>query len=76
MAEGRVHDRRFRSWDPDLHPGSRPCRLCLRVYELEPGHIETTYMHVYTRCPHCGGSFPIRHSDVDALLGGADPSLS
>ena len=76
MNDARVNDRRFRTWDAALEPGSRPCRLCLRVLELEPSFIETTYVHVYARCPHCGGSFPIRHSDAHALLGGEAPSLS
>jgi hypothetical protein len=40
---------------------------------LEPHHLEVTPQHVYVRCPHCGGSFPIRHSDVDAF---AEPEAS
>ncbi|MGD0380707.1 MAG: hypothetical protein ABSC30_12060 [Acidimicrobiales bacterium] len=31
---------------------------------LEPEYVEATEQHVYVRCPHCMGSFPIRHSDV------------
>jgi hypothetical protein len=69
MTDARLHDRRYRASDPSLPPGSRVCRVCLRVVVLEPGQIEKTEIHVYVRCPHCEGSFPIRHSDVDALLG-------
>ncbi len=67
MSEARLHDRRFRTSDPQLKPGSRLCRICLQVVEVEPDLIETTPMHVYLRCPHCSCSFPIRHSDVAAL---------
>jgi hypothetical protein len=67
MRDASLNDRRFRTWDPSLAPGARPCRLCLNVDVLESAQIETTDMHVYARCPHCGGSYPIRHSDVDAL---------
>ena len=72
MSGARVHERRFRLTD-SLAPGSRQCRVCLRVVALEPGFIEKTDMHVYVRCPHCGGSFPVRHSDVDALMEGPAP---
>jgi hypothetical protein len=72
MSGTELHERRFRLTDP-LTPGSRQCRVCLRVVALELGYIETTDMHVYVRCPHCGGSFPVRHSDVDALKGGPAP---
>jgi len=59
-------DRRFRAAAP---PRTRECRLCWRIVILEPQHIEATDQHVYVRCPHCGGSFPIRHSDFEASLG-------
>jgi hypothetical protein len=75
MMQAREHDRRFRDWDPTLKAGTRPCRLCLRVVEFAPSSIEKTDMHVYARCPNCEGSFPIRHSDVDALSGSATPPL-
>jgi hypothetical protein len=74
VTDARVRDRRFRSWDPALPPGSRPCRLCLRVVALAPEQIETTDLHVYARCPACGRSFPIRHSDVGTLAGPEAPS--
>ena len=64
MTDARVHERRFRSWDPGLTPGSRPCRVCLKVMVVDPAGIETTDLHVYARCPHCSCSFPIRHSDI------------
>jgi hypothetical protein len=63
------HERRFKASDPDLKPGSRLCRLCFRIVDLEPGHIETTPMYVYVRCPHCENSFPIRHSDIETVPG-------
>ncbi|HEY7946522.1 MAG TPA: hypothetical protein VID75_02535 [Acidimicrobiales bacterium] len=66
MTDSRTLERRFRLTDP-MKPGSRLCRVCLEVIVLEPGFIETTIQHVYVRCPHCGGSFPVRHSDVQAL---------
>jgi hypothetical protein len=34
---------------------------------LDRDQVETTDVHVYAHCPHCGGSFPIRHSDVRAF---------
>jgi hypothetical protein len=74
MTEARMLERRFRSWDPSLKPGHRPCRLCLRVVAPGSDAIETTDMHVYIRCPECGGSFPIRHSDVPTLQGYATAS--
>ena len=69
MSDPRLHDRRFRASDPALKPGSRLCRVCARVVVLAPDQIETTEVHVYVRCPHCGGSFPIRHSDVETFFG-------
>jgi hypothetical protein len=56
-----------------LKPGSRLCRICLRVVVLAPEQIERTPMHVYVRCPHCEHSFPIRHSDLEAILGPEAP---
>lgn len=69
MTDARLRDRRFRDPDPGLKPGSHPCRVCLRIVDVAPEHIEKTMMYVYVRCPHCGGSFPIRHSDVEGFLG-------
>jgi DNA-directed RNA polymerase subunit RPC12/RpoP len=59
-------DRRFRAMTPSL---TRECRLCWRNVRLEPHDVEVTDQHVYVRCPNCGGSFPIRHSDAEAMLG-------
>jgi hypothetical protein len=67
MTDTRRHERRFKTSDPELKPGSRLCRLCFTVVVLEPAFIETTPMHVYVCCPHCGRSFPIRHSDVEGF---------
>jgi hypothetical protein len=72
MTESNLRDRRFRSWDPSLQAGTRPCRVCLRVVAVGRDAVETTLLHVYARCPECGGSFPIRHSDVEALPGATD----
>ncbi len=66
MTHSRMLERRFRLTDP-MRPGTRLCRVCLEVIVLEPGFIETTSQYVYVRCPHCGGSFPVRYSDVQAL---------
>ena len=60
MTESGLRERRFRTAASSLTP---ECRLCWRIVVLEPQHVEATEQHVYVRCPHCGGSFPIRHSD-------------
>ncbi len=66
MTDARLRERRFRTGPPRLRP---ECRLCWRSIDLAPGDVEVTQQHVYVRCPHCGGSFPIRHSDMDSFLG-------
>ena len=66
MTDFGQGDRRFRAAAPSVTP---ECRLCWRIVVLEPQHIEATEQHVYVRCPHCGGSFPIRHSDAEAFYG-------
>ncbi len=66
MTGSGLGNRRFRPSVPSLTPA---CRLCWRTVVLEPRHVEVTDQHVYVRCPHCGGSFPIRHSDVQAFFG-------
>ncbi len=75
--EPRRRERRFKAVDPNLKPGTRLCRLCFTVVALEPEYIETTETHVYVCCPYCGRSFPIRHSDVEALYAanGSDQSV-
>jgi WXG100 family type VII secretion target len=65
--EGKVRERRFKTSESGVRPGSRLCRLCFTVVVIEPEYIETTDMHVYLCCPNCGQSFPIRHSDSEAL---------
>jgi hypothetical protein len=74
VTDARLHDRRTRMVHASLVPGSRPCRLCLRVVVLKPEYVEMTEQHVYVRCPHCRGSFPIRHSDIDMFLGTEEPT--
>ena len=69
MTDAGVHDRRYRMVHASLKPGSRLCRLCLRVVVLEPEYIEMTDQYIYVRCPHCRGSFPIRRSDLEVFLG-------
>ena len=66
MTDARLRERRFRATAPSAKP---ECRLCWRIVVLETGCIEATDQHVYVRCPHCGGSFPIRHSDVATFFG-------
>jgi hypothetical protein len=66
MTDSGLGDRRFRAASPSLTP---ECRLCWRTVVLEPQHVEATEQHVYVRCPHCRGSFPIRHTDFEAFLG-------
>ena len=65
MTDARLQDRRYRTAHASLRPGSRLCRLCLRVVVLEPEYIEMTEQYIYVRCPHCRGSFPIRRSDLE-----------
>jgi WXG100 family type VII secretion target len=74
--EGRRRERRFKTSDPNLKPGTRLCRLCFTVVALEPEFIEKTETHVYVCCPYCGRSFPIRQSDVETLFAakGSDQS--
>ena len=43
------------------------CRLCWHPIEWTADRLESTEMHVYFRCPHCGAAFPIRRSDAAAL---------
>ena len=64
MTTTGVHERRFRAPAPPLTP---ECRLCWRRIVLDPSMVERTEQHVYVRCPHCRGSFPIRHGDVAGL---------
>ena len=64
MSAAELRERR--SW-PSTPLVVRECRLCWRILIIDQHHIETTERHVYVRCDHCGGSFPIRHSDVEAL---------
>jgi hypothetical protein len=66
MTGSGLANRRFRSAAPSRTP---ECRLCWRIIVLEPDHLEVTEQHVYVRCPHCRGSFPIRHSDMEAFAG-------
>jgi WXG100 family type VII secretion target len=65
VVRPRVPERRFKTSDPALRPGSRLCRLCFTVVSIEPGFIERTATHDYVRCPHCGNSFPVRHGDLE-----------
>ncbi|HUY21605.1 MAG TPA: hypothetical protein VMV22_04615 [Acidimicrobiales bacterium] len=65
MTNAGLRERRSRAPAPSLSPA---CRLCWRTIQLERGQIEVTDQHVYVRCPHCGGSFPIRHSDFEVFL--------
>ena len=66
MTDSGQGDRRFKIAAPSL---THLCRLCWRTVVLDPEDIEMTELHVYVRCPKCGGSFPIRHTDLDAFLG-------
>jgi DNA-directed RNA polymerase subunit RPC12/RpoP len=64
MSAIEHRDRRAR---PSVALVVQRCRLCWRAFEVERRDVELTDQHVYVRCRHCGGSFPIRHSDLDAL---------
>jgi len=74
MIDTRRRERRFKTSDPALKPGTRLCRLCFTVVVLEPEYIEMTETYSYVCCPHCEGSFPVRRSDVEALLLGQTPT--
>ena len=63
MTGAKARERRARPSTPRV----RECRLCWRAVELDRRFLEVTEQHVYVRCGHCGGSFPIRHRDLDAL---------
>jgi len=62
-----------RSREP-AQASSSSCRLCWRTIHLTREHLEVTERHVYVRCPNCGGSFPIRHQDLDAFERLAEPA--
>ena len=64
MSAADLSERRSKPSTPLL---VRECRLCWKTVELDEHHVEQTDQHVYVRCDHCGGSFPIRHSDLEAL---------
>jgi WXG100 family type VII secretion target len=65
MTDTRRRDRRFKTSDPSLEPGTRICQGCFTVVVIDPEHIETTATHTYFRCPNCGNSFPVRNSDIE-----------
>jgi DNA-directed RNA polymerase subunit RPC12/RpoP len=73
MTDSGLRERRFRAATTSL---THECRLCWRPVVLEARCIEVTDQHIYVRCPHCSGSFPIRHSDVGALPGHEVPAAS
>jgi DNA-directed RNA polymerase subunit RPC12/RpoP len=66
MSQATVRDRRFR---PERPLVVRECRLCWKTIEIDRAHVEMSNQLAYVRCDHCGGSFPIRHSDLDAVVG-------
>jgi DNA-directed RNA polymerase subunit RPC12/RpoP len=68
MTRAELRERRARQSTPLV----RECRLCWKAVELDRRFLEETEQHVYIRCGHCGGSFPIRHSDLEALAPVAD----
>jgi len=47
--------------------GLHSCRLCWQPVTLDARYVEEAGQHLYFRCPHCGGSFPIRRSDTGSL---------
>ncbi len=73
MTGSGLGDRRFKA---TVASRAHECRLCWRTVVLEPEDIEVTEQHVYARCPKCQGSFPIRHSDMDAFLRHEEPAAS
>ena len=68
MAGAEVRERRARTSTPLV----RECRLCWRAVELDRRYLEVTDLHAYVRCGHCGGSFPIRRRDLEALAPAGD----
>jgi len=71
--EARRRERRFKAADLNLKPGTRLCRLCFTVVVLKPEYIESTDTRAYVHCPHCTRTFPIRHSDAEAIIQGQMP---
>ena len=70
-------ERRYRPPESDDGPIRMPCRLCYTLIDLEPDRLEETSVHIFYRCPSCGGSFPIRREDADAVKargGGSSPA--
>ena len=57
-AFGRHSDRRMRESGTLL-----TCRICWTPITIAAENIEVDSRHVYFRCPKCGHSFPVRHSD-------------
>ena len=68
MAGAEVRERRAKPSTPLV----RECRLCWRAVELDRRFLEVTDQHAYVRCGHCGGSFPIRRRDLEALAPAKD----
>ena len=60
-------------------PPEVACRVCFRYVVLDPAGIFRAgeYDDAYWafRCPECGGSFPVRESDVPPHLG-HDPAAA
>jgi len=73
MTGSGLAERRYKPSPPSL---THECRLCWRTVVLELQDVEVTEQHVYVRCPNCRGSFPIRHSDLDAFFEHEEPAAS
>ena len=68
VTDTRRRDRRFKTSDSTLKPGTKLCQGCYTVVVLAPENIETTGTHTNFRCPNCGNSFPIRQDDIETSL--------
>jgi DNA-directed RNA polymerase subunit RPC12/RpoP len=71
MTNAGPGERRSKESAAALSPS---CRLCWRTIRLARQQIDVTPNHVYVRCPSCGGSFPIRHSDFEAFVRLEEPA--
>jgi hypothetical protein len=72
VVEERGYPTEERRWAPAARHLDT-CRLCFGSIEWVADHLEHEYgdVHVFYRCPECGGSFPIRHSDAATMTGAA-----
>ena len=45
----------------------RYCRVCWKPITMEDRYLDEAEGYTYFRCPHCGSSYPVRRTDVEAI---------